>query len=274
MDKSVQWLYAAEQSSGGIAAWRNPDGSYHKAYEEVTGYLIPTMLKWGAGDLARRCADWLLTVQNKDGSFNGLDDVPRPFDTSAIIEGLVSMFQYTGEIKYTNAALAAQTWMRRQVMKEGYLPNSPRPNTLHAEIYNLRASAIILNKQELNYWHKRGLIKEHTRAHYLAYALEGALNFGDTEFARPYLEEIYQRYMRLIPFWLSRDWRNTDGGDDICATAQFAILFHRMGWDVRHYCDILKNYVMPNGGIWQSTTDKREIAWAIKFYLDLKEAVK
>jgi hypothetical protein len=267
---SVAWLYAAEQGGGGISAWNNA-GRWQPSYQEVTGYLLPTMIKWDAGDLAERCAGFLLRVQNRDGGFNGIDGIPRPFDTSAVIEGLMCMYAHTAEVKYYKAAYNATEWMQQHITKDGYLANSP--TNREPCVYNLRASAIIQNRREMDYWKQRGLIADRERAHYLAYALEGALNFGETDFAMQYLELAYKN--RLQPFYVDHSFSPLFADFDVCASAQMAILFHRVGMDASRHYEAVKHHIHANGGVPQSVGmngqdgDGREISWAAKFVLDL-----
>jgi hypothetical protein len=273
MDPTLRWLYSAECKDGGLSAWRTEDGKWHIPYPEVTGYLLPTLIKWGAGDLALRSAKWLLAIQNPDGSWNGLDGVPRPFDTSAIIEGLIGMYTWTGDFEYIEAATKARMWMKKQIHADGYLINSPSfPNP---EIYNLRASAIIDNRRELHYWRGRPLNDSQQRAHYLAYALEGALNLNDVTFVRPHLEACATWNHNLMPFYVDPDWFGTHPAYDLCATAQMGILYKRlrMDEDAGRMYRALAGQIEPNGGVWQSPSDKREILWAAKFWLDFKEVM-
>lgn len=268
MNSTLQWLYCAELPDGGISAWQNPSGSFHIFYPEITGYVLPTLFKWSGDDLAVRCADKLLQVQNGDGSFNGIDGVPRPFDTSAVVEGLMAAYRHTRNDRYFYAAYNAQEWMMTHITSDGYLKNSPtNPEPC---VYNLRASAIIQNRRELEYWQKRGLIsRQQERSHYLAYALEGALNFGAEGFAMPYIELAYNSGNLLQPFYVSHDWRPIYADFDICASAQMAILFHRVGLNASKHYEAVKKCVTESGGLPQSTADNRRISWAAKFYLDL-----
>lgn len=263
------WLYASECKGGGLSAW-NDNGMWQAPYPEVTGYCIPTLLHWNACDLAERCANWLLTVQNRDGSFDGIDGNPRAFDTSAIAEGLMSYFAYTGDIKYYDAINRAAIWMKGQVTEEGYLKNSIRNS--NPETYNLRASAIIHNAKELEYRKRVGFPKVE-RVHYLAYALEGALNLGAEDWVKPQLELAYNTQTGLFPFWIDRQWNRSSDESDYCATAQMGILFHRVGLDATRYYRLLEQRIEPNGGLCQGDRDKRQILWACKFWLDFKRAV-
>ena len=265
MNKTLEWMYAAECDGGGLSAWKQ-NGRWMPPYPEVTGYCIPTLFEWGAGDLAVRCADWLLSVQNANGSFNGIDGIPRPFDTSAIIEGLESAFYHTNDMKYITAGADAIRWTRAQISPHGYLMNSPA--SAAPEIYLLRASAIIENKQELYYWRQRGLFEERRRSHYVAYALEGAMRLDAKDFYMPYLEAAHAANNRLMPFYVDADFRPLFSDFDYCATCQMGILFHKAGMDAHKYFDAVTAVLDSNGGVPQSTTDPKQILWGAKFYLD------
>lgn len=272
MNPTLDWISRAERPSGGLAAWQTPSGIYHDVYIECTGYAIPTLLKFssvnrGADALALRCANWLLSVQNPDGSFNGLDGVPRPFDTSAVIEGLQAIGKHTRKAIYRNAAKRAVTWCSTQITEDGYLKNSPA--NYEANVYQLRAAYIVGNRREVDYWKARGLIQARERSHYLAYALEGLLNFGETDYALPYLEVAYKSGNLLQAFYVDSNWQPTFPDWDICASAQMAILFRRVGWDVSRHYEAIRKYVKEDGGVPQSSDDARAILWAGKFWLDL-----
>jgi hypothetical protein len=273
MDKSVMWLYAAECDGGGISAWKDETGRWHDPYPEVTGYLLPTMLAHGANDLALRCAAWLVQVQNSDGSWNGLDGIRRPFDTAAIVEGLQATHALFNIPRHHHAITRALAWVCEQVAPEGYLINSP--TYPQPEIYNLRASAIIGNKQELEYWKAHGLNGREQRTHYLAYALEGALNIdGADRWARDQIEIAYNMQPGLMPFYVDPDWRSTHPSFDYCASAQMGILYKRIGLDAGRVYRLLESVIEPNGGIPQADGDLRQIAWAVKFWLDFRKVME
>lgn len=267
MNKTLEWIRRAEQPTGGLAAWQLGDGSYHSSYQEVTGYLLPTLIKFGAHDLVIRCADWLLRVQNPNGSYNGLDGIPRPFDTSAVIEGLEAVYKATGTAIYRDAANRATAWMMTQT-HNGHLKNNPGNN--EANIYQLRAASIIGYRDELRYWEFRPLITGKERSHYLAYALEGLLNFGAVDVAMPYIEMAYHSGNLLQPFYVDADWQPVYSDVDYCASAQMAILFHRVGLDTSAHYEAVKRCVKDDGGLAQGNADNRSILWAAKYLLDLQ----
>lgn len=269
MDKTIEWLRRAECKDGGISAWYNK-GEWYKPYPEVSAYLIPTLLEWREEDLAWRIADWLIRIQNKDGSWNGLDDTPRPFDTAAVIEGLNAMIRHCPNLDYSLARERAIRWIASLIRPEGYIPNSP--HNKNPEIYNLRASAIIGNRAEADYWQaKETSFPPVVRSHYLAYHVEGLLNLGVTSLFIGYM---YEKFRALIPFTIQLDETWKDDVFDLCATAQWGIIFDRVGLDARRYYEAMLPYIADNGGVPQSTTDPRQIAWGAKFFLDFKRRME
>lgn len=270
MDLTLQWLRKAEQKTGGFSAWYN-GRDWQPSYLEVSGYLIPTLLEWGEIDAARRAANWLLKEQNSDGSFNGLDGTPRPFDTSAIIEGLEAMYAHTAYIPYLATAERAKEWIQSLITDDGFIPNSQ--NNKSPEVYNLRASAIIGNTREAEYWKVKGFPPV-VRSHYLAYAIEGALNLNSGAYFNPVIDYMYDNFKSLIPFMIQFDNSWKDGIFDLCATAQWGIIFHRLGYNAQRYYDALIPLIAENGGVPQSTDDPRQIAWGAKFWLDFKKRIE
>ena len=103
---------------------------WQPSYPETTGYIIPTFLKCASltrrheiTERALRTAEWELSFQNADGSFNG-----RPlgsgydglvFDTGQVIFGLVAVHKAIGEGKYLNAAVKAGRWLVQVQDKAG-----------------------------------------------------------------------------------------------------------------------------------------------------------
>lgn len=77
--KAECWLLEHSVSDAGII--NNTDTP--KPYPEVTGYFIPSLLRWGYRELALTYAKWLCSIQKKDGSwYDTFDQVPYVFDTA------------------------------------------------------------------------------------------------------------------------------------------------------------------------------------------------
>ena len=193
--KVLDFIKGLELGSGGIRGW-----SGAPAYPEVSGYLIPTLLDYGEREMAVRLADWLVSIQNDDGSFCDMFGQKQSFDTVAVMEGLE-------RIGYYEQALDARRWLVSQVREDGAIRTHPQ--TMETHLYTMRVSWLIGSHSGKRYWMDQEW--PDTREHYAAYALEGLWNMGEEEFVRDKL--------------ISRDWAS----DDLCANAQFAILYHQAG---------------------------------------------
>ena len=67
--KSIIWLEKNSIKGDAIAICSDN----FSAYPEVTGYFIPTLLRWGYRDLAISYANWLCKVQKENGAWYGCD---------------------------------------------------------------------------------------------------------------------------------------------------------------------------------------------------------
>lgn len=264
--RTLAWLHNHELETGGIEAWND----YGKAYPEVTGYLIPSMFQHGAYDLALRCADWLVSIQQGNGGFLGLDGEFHVFDTAACFEGLWAAYQETRGVKYLDAALKAQKYIEGCETSEGYLKRSHTDRV--TKLYTMRASGVIGSKSGADYW--RGVEwyeNGKQRAHYLAYACEGYLRLHEKKTVEIWLErmKLAIRPDGFMPYHVIA--KGGGEGSDTTATLQWAILYHKFG--MKSYAQLLRNaaetVIQDNGGLWHDLTDHREIAWAAKYYLDL-----
>lgn len=248
-EKAIQWLKDNEHPEGGIRAW-----SGHKAYPEVSGYLIPTLLDYGEKELAKRIADWLVSIQHKDGSFDGLDGIPRTFDTGAIMEGLY-------RIGYTAQADKAKAWIDSQRNQYGCLKSQHDSDTHN--FYNVRVEGLLKTKELPAYkWFEGGK----QRTHYLAYGFEGMLNLG-----YDITEELNKLPASgIMPAYVDENWKPVSG-TDTTATAQIAILRIKSGLPFDPTA--LYALQMDNGGLPHDTGDNRQISWAVKYFLDMERLI-
>jgi malonyl-CoA O-methyltransferase len=103
---ALDFIKELELASGGVRGW---GGS--PAYPEVSGYLIPTLLDYGEREFAHRLADWLVIIQNNDGSYCDMHGQKRSFDTAAVMEGLQAIGNVLDVPVYKDAALLAKEWL-------------------------------------------------------------------------------------------------------------------------------------------------------------------
>lgn len=122
---AVNWLQVAQDASldGGVCGRYQLDVGWTSSYPETTGYLIPTFLSLATEfndqrfrARARRCVDFLLSVQLGDGSFPGGEialnkTVPAVFNTGQIIHGLCASYSVTGDARSLEAARRASDWL-------------------------------------------------------------------------------------------------------------------------------------------------------------------
>jgi len=260
IDNVLGWIKS--HSPSGVLNWHNGE-----VYPEVTGYLIPTLLKYGEDELAIQYAEYLLSIQNKDGSFNGIDGKARIFDTSACYEGLDAI----GE---TDAADDAKTWLQSQYLDNGALPIEPGGDLTH--VYTIRASGLINSRLGKKYWQfedgwdTRWGSKQ--RMHYIAYGLEGLAMLG-VDISEPL--SISRRILvgGLMPYWIETDWKKARG-TDVTATCQMAVLYAKHGVDAKPLVEAVEGLIRDDGGIPQMKSDNWPVSWAAKFYLDAKHELE
>jgi hypothetical protein len=225
--RTLDWVLSQQRPDGAFLGWENGP-----VYPEITGYLIPTLLQWGKEKEAMRAANWLESVQNEDGSFNGVDGVPRVFDTGACWEGLIATERF-------GAAKKAKDWLWSQS---------------YQEVYNIRVAGLIGMKLSTPIYAPKDY-----RTHYWAYALEGFYLMGKHDFVRAELERLPRG---LQPYTL--DGRESD----TCATAQVAKLRLLLGMDASAEVNILRSLVNPDGSLPHDLTNKKKVLWACKYFLD------
>ncbi len=260
-NKVLSWVKEHVLYSGGLEAWAGSG----QAYPEVSGYIIPTLIKHRQTDLACDLGEWLVKTQNADGSWYGLDGRKQVFDTAAIVEGLDAL----GD----PAAEKGRAFLRSAVGKDRRLVRFPGDD--QSPCYLARAAWIMGDPAAMAHyipssaypaaWGKR------QRPHYIAYALEGLYSAGhEKEVGKVLTASVNAlRLDDLMPFWIGAGWIDGEGSD-LCATAQFAQLYATVGMltEAAACIGAVERHIKSSGGIPQSLDDGREISWAAKYYLD------
>lgn len=270
IEKTLRWIMSLELPGGGIAAYAGSG-----AYPEVSGYLIPTFYDYGEREIAGRLANWLLTIQNLDGSFDDMKGKARTFDTGACMEGLQRAYEETGEEDYDLAWRRARDWLKEMELPSGALRVSPGSERTHA--YTMRVSGLFGNKVAARYWKEQGWGV--IRTHYAAYALEGmwlagrSPNGGDSQgfvMAQLLLARKAIGRNNLMPFEAGSSWRDCRG-TDTCATAQMAILYHKAGMqeDARRLAEGVGRMVDEDGGVRMGVEHAERNSWTAKWVLDM-----
>ena len=124
---AANWLLFMQNNDGGYSRKFSFITGRDKSYTETTGYIIPTLLDTGEIlqekkyiNSALKGGDFLLSVQNKNGSFNEIDhNLQFAFDTGQCLTGLNRLYEYTKESCFLEAAEKASYWLIENQEEDG-----------------------------------------------------------------------------------------------------------------------------------------------------------
>jgi hypothetical protein len=285
LESAIGWLKRAQDSSnsGGVA-WgyraRRPVRTafrlgWVEPYPETTGYIIPTMLRFSdlSGDedclnRARRMVDWQLSIQLKDGGFQGgTIDAPRiassTFVTGQVLLGLLAAYDRFPTEELRAAAVRAGEFLLACLDDTGCFTKgyskfcAPGPKAYETRTglalaalggmfddqrFLTAASRIAdyaLSVQEPNGWFRENDLDENDRplTHTIGYVMEGLHGTGLTLGRDDCIEAVQLTLDQIIPLigsdgFLAGRWRSdwTPAVDWACLTgsAQIAGVFLRM----------------------------------------------
>lgn len=273
-----------------------------KGYPEVSGYYIPTLIRWGYKKLAYNYSLWLLDIQKKNGAWYDTDDnAPYIFDTAQILKGLIAARRlYNSTERIDNAIIAGVEWIFSCMTYEGRLVTPDKKcwgnneemcsELIHlycisplidaGRIFNkpeyINNAKRILSYYKTNYYDK--IVNFSLLSHFYAYVVEAMLDLEEIDIARKAMKNIeaYQMESGAIPAYNDVDW--------VCSTGmlQLALIWFRLGELERgnkafEYACKLQN---ESGGWYGSYISEEnpneennyfpeeEISWANKYFLD------
>ena len=280
--RALHWLRSQELPTGGIRVHsRHP-----RAYQEVTGYLIPTLLDYGERALATRLTQWLVSVQAADGSYVDPDyGKPYVFDTAQALRGLLRGAQLApGALE---AARRAADYLCEQAVDGGatgfkrqYTRSISESIHLYA-LSPLREAAAVFHNPEyaavadrcLEYYQtSEDTLNVGRLTHFLAYELEALIDLGATALATPVLDRL-QAQQGPSGAVIGRE-----GASWVCVPglAQLAVCWYKTGaWEpADRAMSWLEGHQQPSGGFrggfgpGATYFPHVEIAWSAKYYLD------
>lgn len=269
-----------------------------KGYPEVTGYYIPTLLKWGYRELAVSYAGWLCKIQREDGSWFDTDGKkPYVFDTAQILKGLVAVREEYPQVD--SHIRKGCEWILNNMKESGRLTTPTQEawgnGGMCSELIHMYClsplvqAADILNMPQykeaaykiLNYYktyHYEEIMNFGLLSHFYAYVIEALLDMGEKDMAAEAMEKVakLQKENGAVPAYRDVDW--------VCSTGlfQFALIWFRLG-DIERgnkafeYACKLQN---ESGGWYGSYLSEdnpnednnyfpsSEISWAVKYFLD------
>lgn len=282
-DKALLWIENNSVNGGIIHS-----STLRKPYPEVTGYYIPSLLKWGEKDRALKFGDWLLSIQTPEGAWQDVSlQTIYTFDTGQILKGLYELIPF-GK-KYEAAFIKGCDWLLTQIDEEGRIltPTTVAFSSVGNEyihLYALEPLKVAAEKYQrddfkagveraLKYYLSRpDLTDFKILSHFHAYIIEALIDLGYKEKALNALKELkkYQKLNGAIPAFYNVQW--------VCLTAlfQYALCFYKL--EMLEEGNKLLNYGLSkqnksggfNGGSgwFVSYFKKTEISWPVKYLLD------
>jgi uncharacterized protein YyaL (SSP411 family) len=135
----------------GVSYGYSAIGGWRPSYRETSGYIATTFF-----DLAKvrensdwferaiRIVEWLIDVQNADGSISNPKFGPEGivFDTGQVLLGLIRAFEETQQTEFLDAASRAGDWLIRVADNDGRWTRNEYLNTPH--VYNTRSAWAVL----------------------------------------------------------------------------------------------------------------------------------
>lgn len=293
-NKAIDWIDANTVDGEGIIC----NTSLKKSYPEVTGYYIPTLIKWGHRERAISYAKWLCSIQKPDGSWSDTDDnAPYIFDSAQILKGLIAVREIYPDvddniIRGCEWILSRMDDVGRLVTPSEQLWGDTRTCSELIHIYCLSplidASKIFSNpdyeikaRKIFNYYKKEyyeSIMNFGLLSHFYAYVMEALVDLGEIDMAREAMAKIadIQKDDGSVPAYNNVNW--------VCSTGlfQLALVWYRLGELKKgnkafEFACKLQN---KTGGWYGSyIIDKNtkenntyfpddEISWAVKYFLD------
>lgn len=264
-------------------------------YPEVSGYYIPTLIRIGDFDRAKKYGNYLLSIQNEDGSWNDPSGkTPYTFDTAQILKGLCALIEnhMDENDKCKIALLRGCDYILGMQREDGSiatsdyscweLPYGKRvPESIHvycfeplkfaAKEYDEKYEKCV--KRALSFYLSwENLTDFDTLSHFNAYIIEGLIDMGERVRAKRAMDLIalHQRFDGSVPAYSNVNF--------VCSTGlfQYAICWYKLGEKDRankafNYACSLQN---KTGGWFGSYGEeanyfpRSEISWAVKYFFD------
>ena len=292
--KAVGWIQGHTVQDTGIIN----NTSLRRPYPEVTGYYIPSLLRWGYREMAISYAKWLCSIQKEDGSWYDTEDTaPYVFDTAQILKGLIATRELLPEVD--GHIRRGCEWILGNMRPNGRLTTPTQDAWGDArtcsELIHVYCLSPLMDagrifgetryeeaaQKILSYYvenHREEMENFSLLSHFYAYVMEGLIDMGREDIARKGMENLaaYQKEDGSVPGYCDVNW--------ICSTGlfQLALVWFRLG-NAEHgnkafsYACKLQNesggwygsYLHPDFPNEQNDYfPVTEISWANKYFLD------
>lgn len=292
--KAISWIKTNSLDGKSIIC----TSKLQKGYPEVTGYYIPTLLRWGYRKLALGYAQWLCDIQKDDGSWYDTNDKdPYIFDSAQVLKGLIAIYPILSDVK--EHIIRGCDWIVSRMDKDGRLITPVKDawgkDGICSELVHLYCLSPLYEAADLfdipeykaaadsilryyKKYHYEEIMNFGCLSHFYAYIMEALLDIGEIQLAKEAMDKIaaLQKEDGSVPAYKDVNW--------VCSTGlfQFALVWYRLG-DVErgnkafHYACDLQNetggwfgsYLSENGiQQYNDYFPVEEISWANKFFLD------
>lgn len=292
--KAISWIKTNSLDGKSIIC----TSKLRKGYPEVTGYYIPTLLRWGYRKLALGYAQWLCDIQKVDGSWYDTNDKdPYIFDSAQVLKGLIAIYPILSDVK--EHIIRGCDWIVSRMDKDGRLITPVKDawgkERICSELVHLYCLSPLYEAADLfdipeykaaadsilryyKKYHYEEIMNFGCLSHFYAYIMEALLDIGEIQLAKEAMDKIaaLQKEDGSVPAYKDVNW--------VCSTGlfQFALVWYRLG-DVErgnkafHYACNLQNETGGWFGSYLSEDSMQqyndyfpveEISWANKFFLD------
>lgn len=299
-DRAMQWIRNNTLENKGIAV----TSKEQIIYPEVTGYYIPSLLRWGEKPLALSYAKHLCDIQKPDGSwYDYADKAPYIFDSAQILKGLLAIRSLLPEVDKN--IIRGCDWILTRMNPEGRLVTPTKDawgddETFCSELVHIYCLSPLIEAAEIfnrtDYKEAAIRVKEYyiknykdkilhfsLLSHFYAYVMEGLYDLGEIELARQAMDNIeaYKNQKGAIPGLKDVKW--------ICSTGMFqlALVWYKLGelekgnrlfdyacslqnttggWYGSYPASILNRFQRGRQKVFYFP--KAEISWANKYFLD------
>jgi malonyl-CoA O-methyltransferase len=291
LQRAIGWVRNNQAPGGGIRVHHRTTA----ATQEVTGYLIPTLMNAGQEALAIELAMWEASMQQPDGSLAAPDGVPYTFDTAQVVRGFLAVLDRVPQLE-ANLRRACDYVLTR-IGPDGRV-TSPSldmwkltDGSILTDYCNLYVLPPLVDaghrlgelkyvdgaQRGLDYFRSRPDLvtfkpQSGTFSHMFGYMMEALVDLGETELAGKGLAqaEAIQLADGSIPAYPGATW--------LCSTgmAQLAIAWLKSGRPepALKALDYLERIQHASGGWFGSYGTgaiyftKEEISWGVKFFID------
>jgi len=295
--RALDWVRRHRAPGGGIVVHHRTTD----ATQEVTGYLIPTLMNAGEQELAIELALWEASVQRADGSLAAPDDVPYTFDTAQVVRGFLAVIDVLPQVE-PNLRRACD-YVAKRIARDGRVTSKSldmwklTDGSVLTDYCNLYVLPPLLDAgrrldepryldaaaRSLDYFRRQPDLvtfkkEPGTFTHMFGYMMEALVDCGETDLAAKGLAqaEAIQHDDGSIPAYPGATW--------VCSTgmAQLAIAWLKLGvpQPAQKAITYLERMQHRSGGFFGSYGKgaiyftKEEISWAVKFFIDAELLAK